>query len=68
MDAFRDHGRPAETITTGTEEAKAHLQALHASGISMDDVTSQLEREGIEAFATSYDGLLQALQQKRGGS
>ena len=49
IDAFRDHGRAGETITTGIEEAAGHMQALAAVGISIDDVTAQLEREGVQA-------------------
>ena len=64
MDAFRDHGRPAETVTVGVEAAGSYLEALERAGVSMADVTSQLEREGVQAFATSYDELRAALEQK----
>jgi transaldolase len=64
MDAYRDHGQPAETVTTGVEEAKAALEALERSGISMDEVTSLLEREGVEAFAKSYEALKDAMERK----
>ena len=32
MDAFRDHGSPAETVTVGVDEAAAHLDALETVG------------------------------------
>lgn len=65
MDAFRDHGRPAETVTKGVDEAAAHLEALEAVGISMDEVTGRLEREGVQAFVDSFEALQFALEEKK---
>ncbi|MFH0916737.1 MAG: transaldolase [bacterium] len=65
MDAFRDHGRPAETVTVAPQEATGDLTALEAAGISMDEVTAQLEREGVGAFAESFEALQMALDEKR---
>ncbi len=65
MDAFRDHGEPAETVTTGVEEAAGYLAALEALGIDMEEVGAQLERDGVRAFADSYEALLVALEIKR---
>ncbi len=67
MDVFRDHGRPAETVTVGAEEAAADLAALEAVGISMGEVTAQLEREGVRAFVDSFEALQSALDEKRRG-
>ena len=65
IEAFRDHGRPAETITSGVEEARASLTALDAEEISMADVTAQLEAEGVLAFADSFEALYIAVDEKR---
>jgi transaldolase len=65
MDAFRDHGRPADTVSAGAQEAQVHLAALEAAGISMDEVTAQLEREGVRAFADSFEALQSAIDEKR---
>jgi transaldolase len=67
MDVFRDHGRPAETVTVGVEEATVDLAALEAVGISMGEVTAQLEREGVRAFVDSFEALQSALDEKRRG-
>ncbi|OFW68393.1 MAG: transaldolase [Actinobacteria bacterium RBG_13_63_9] len=67
MDAFRDHGDPAETITSGGEQAAAHLDALAQTGIDMEDVAAQLERDGVRAFLESHDTLHAALEAKRVG-
>lgn len=65
MDAFRDHGRPEETVSAGAQEAQVHLAALEAAGISMDAVTAQLEREGVRAFVDSFEALRSAIDEKR---
>ena len=65
MEAFRDHGRPVETITEGLDAARAALDAVAAEGISMTDVTSRLEVEGVLAFADSFESLYAAVDKKR---
>jgi len=64
LDAFRDHGNPAETVTQGVDEAAALMEDLAASGVDFDQVTADLEREGVQAFADSYQALLTALDNK----
>ncbi len=65
MEAFRDHGNPAETVTTGADEAAAYLEALEALGISMEEITARLERDGVQAFVESFEALHAALEEKR---
>ncbi|MCE5253435.1 MAG: transaldolase [Actinomycetia bacterium] len=65
LDAFRDHGRPAETLTQGVQEAAAHLAALEAAGIAMAQIAAGLERDGVRAFAESFEALQAALEVKR---
>lgn len=65
LEAFADHGKVAETVTEGVEGARELLAALERVGISMDEVTAELEDEGVKAFAASFDSLWQALDQKR---
>lgn len=65
IDAFRDHGVPAETVTAGVEEAAAHLAELRAHGIDMLEVAAALERDGVRAFVDSHEALLAALEEKR---
>lgn len=67
LDAFRDHGVVASTLASNPEEAEATLAALAALGIDMDAVTTQLEAEGVEAFAKSFDALVGAVAEKLGG-
>ncbi|MFH1808409.1 MAG: transaldolase [Pseudomonadota bacterium] len=65
LDALRDHGRAASRIDLGLAEAEALLATLPASGIDLDGTTRKLKDQGVEAFMTSLDGLLLALDSRR---
>ncbi len=65
MDAFRDHGRVVATIELGIEDAKATLAGIAAAGISLDEVTADLVRDGVRLFSDSFDQLLGAVARKR---
>jgi transaldolase len=59
LDAFADHGIVlGDTVTGSGDEAAATIAAIEAQGISMDDVTAQLEDEGVTKFEVSWDELL----------
>lgn len=65
IDAFRDHGKAAATISQGVEQAQTIMADLAALGIDINQVTDELVREGIEKFVTPFDELLAALNAKR---
>ncbi len=65
LDAFRDHGNAALTITRGLEESKEQMTQLEALGISMDQVTKELEDEGVKSFADAFTTLLAAIDERR---
>ncbi|WP_369373303.1 transaldolase [Promicromonospora sp. Populi] len=59
LDAFADHGIVlADTVTGSGAEAAAVIAAIEAQGISIDEVTAQLEDEGVTKFEVSWDELL----------
>lgn len=58
LDAYRDHGDPKVRIEDDVEEAVLLLARLPRLGISIDDVTQQLEDEGVEKFTAPFDKLL----------
>ncbi len=60
--AFREHGRAATTLMTGMDEAQAHIEALAALGIDLNDVGETLQTEGVLLFAEAYEKLLVAVQ------
>jgi transaldolase len=55
LEAFADHGQPAgDTISGSYDDAVRLLGDLKAAGIDFDDVTDQLEREGLAKFEASW--------------
>ncbi len=63
LDAVADHGEITGNTIAGTyEESSEILDALERLGISYSDVTAQLEKEGVEKFAKSWDELLDGVK------
>jgi len=62
LDAFRDHGKAELTITKDVESAQKVISDLSKLGINMDDVTGELEIEGVKAFKDSFASLLETLE------
>ncbi len=59
IDAFRDHGEVrGDTAKEDLEGARRHLRTLAEVGIDLDDLTAQLEVDGIKQFADAFDTLL----------
>ncbi len=65
LEAFRDHGKAALTITRGLDEAKAHIAKIESLGISMAQITKELEDEGVKAFEDAFTSLLQVVNDRR---
>jgi transaldolase len=57
LEAFRDHGRVEVSIHQDLDQAREAFENIEELGISMEDVTSQLEKEGVEKFAKSFHNL-----------
>ena len=64
LQAFADRGTLARTIDADVIRAKQVWQALADVGVDMDDVATQLEHEGVDTFAKSFDELISALEAK----
>jgi transaldolase len=65
LDAYRDHGQPAFTVTKNVAQAQRVLAHLAEVGIEIDQITQQLEDEGVRKFDIALDRLLEALEQRR---
>jgi transaldolase len=65
LEAFQDHGQARLTLTTNLTEAQSALQSLEELGISMEQVTRELEDEGVKAFADSYNALITTIEKRR---
>lgn len=61
IDAFRDHGKVKETLTKGIDHANKVMDELKTTGIDIDEVTQNLESEGVNKFNESFDKLLQSI-------
>jgi transaldolase/glucose-6-phosphate isomerase len=64
IDAFRDHGRVALTITQDVEGARQTMQRLAGAGIDMAQVTQGLLDAGVKSFTDSFDKLMNGLGHK----
>ncbi|HKS70710.1 MAG TPA: bifunctional transaldolase/phosoglucose isomerase, partial [Ktedonobacterales bacterium] len=62
--AFQDHGVAKDTLSDDIPGMREVLDRLGDVGISMAEVTHQLEVEGVKTFADSYAKLLEATQGK----
>ncbi|MGE5124510.1 MAG: bifunctional transaldolase/phosoglucose isomerase, partial [Acidobacteriaceae bacterium] len=64
LEAFRDHGKVKPAIEKDLQGAHKDFDNLEAVGISMQQVTQELEEEGVKAFSASYDSLLASVKQR----
>ncbi len=62
--AFIDHGTVHRTVDAGVDEARDVLAQLATAGVVIDDVTRQLELDGVKSFSDSFDSLEASIQQK----
>jgi transaldolase len=65
LESFRDHGRVRLSIEDQLREAQAQLAALADVGILYDEVTRQLQEEGVQKFTDSFHTLFQCIDKKR---
>jgi transaldolase len=68
LDAVIDHGVVrGNTITAHYVDAVDVLKALSALGISLDQVTTELEIDGVKKFAQAWDELLENVKAAQQG-
>jgi len=65
LQAFLDHGRAASTMDDGLDEARNNLARLSSLGIDLDAITQQLQEDGVDAFAKSFENLMASITEKR---
>ncbi len=65
LTAFMDHGEADVKLGFDVQSEQKVLDDLETLGISMDQVTFELEVEGVKAFSDSYDALLATLEKRR---
>jgi transaldolase len=64
LDAYRDHGDPKARLEQEVEESRSVLERLPELNLSIDDVTRQLEDEGVKKFNEPFDKLMETLAQR----
>jgi transaldolase len=64
VEAFADHGVAASKVDQDVDQAVADIAALRELGIDLDQVTDQLQKEGVEKFSKSFRDLLQSVDAK----
>jgi transaldolase len=65
IENFRDHGRARLSIEDDIPQAHAVLDALEQVGIHYDQVTQQLQDEGVKKFADSFHDLFKGIESKK---
>jgi len=65
LDAYRDHGRPAQRLTQDVGSARSVLESLSQLDINLDQFTQELEDQGIDKFIKPYDSLMATLEKVR---
>ncbi len=63
--AFNDHGTPEVRIDRDLDQAHALFRRLPELGVPLHSLIDQLEPEGVQAFAKSYESLLETLESRR---
>lgn len=63
--AVLDHGSTQPTVEQNLDEERRVIEALEGLGISMKEVTDQLEREGVKSFSDAFASLLDAVEKRR---
>tara|TARA_B100001146_G_C16137713_1_gene415318 strand:+ start:13 stop:1149 length:1137 start_codon:yes stop_codon:yes gene_type:complete len=64
MQAFKDHGNATLGLEMGPEKASRHMEKLSNLGISMDEISAKLEKEGVASFRESYEQLLSVIEER----
>ena len=62
LDAFREHGDGSPRLQEGLSAARAQLAAIESLGISMTDVTDQLEEEGVQKFIEAFQRMMKTIR------
>jgi transaldolase/glucose-6-phosphate isomerase len=64
IDAFRDHGVVRRTVDDDYEGAERVLRELADAGISIDEITDELQAEGVKLFSESFEMISATMMRK----
>jgi transaldolase len=63
--AFKDHGVVQRTVDQDLAQAQQDFSDLAQLGISIAQITTELEQEGVQAFADAFNALMQTIETRR---
>jgi transaldolase len=62
--AFADHGKVGKPLRADGDHAEAVIEEFRREGIDDDALALRLQREGVDAFAASWQALLGSIREK----
>jgi transaldolase len=65
IEAFSDHGKAANTLSSNTKEAHETIDQLRDIGIDTEQVAVELQIEGVKKFVDAFESLSKNLEKKR---
>lgn len=65
LDALLDHAEIKEKITKDIDQADNIFNQLKHVGINIDDITKELEEEGLKSFSDAYTTCLNSIDKRR---
>ncbi len=64
LEAFIDHGIVEETLTRQIEQAEDIFNELENLNISIKEITTQLQTDGVNAFSEAFHSLINSIEEK----
>jgi transaldolase/glucose-6-phosphate isomerase len=65
VDAYRDHGKPRNSLVEALQDAEQVMKDLEEAGVSMRAATDKLLEDGIKLFADAFQQLLAAVDRTK---
>jgi transaldolase len=63
-DAFRDHGRVADSLIEDLNAARSVVANLAGIGIDLDEVGARLQGQGVRLFTESHQTMAQTVKER----
>lgn len=65
IEALKERGTISSGLTQGLDQAREQLVQLGALGVNLEEITQQLQDDGVSKFAKAFDGLIASISDKR---
>ncbi|MEZ4671250.1 MAG: bifunctional transaldolase/phosoglucose isomerase [Anaerolineae bacterium] len=65
LKAFKDHGTASDTLVEELNRAEETLDILAEVGVDMEQITTQLQADGVTLFVEAFENLLKQVEAKR---